>query len=73
MPLPPFNAYSVNLIDDSGNTITDLSDGVRVTMRVWSAEDVELSALFLPGDGNSENRTMRLGEVVPGGLDGGYV
>lgn len=67
-PLPPFNAYFIDPKDEAGNDITDLSGNVNVTMRVRSAEFVNLDILFRSGGGSMEERTARKVVAIPGDL-----
>ncbi|MEM6378241.1 MAG: T9SS type A sorting domain-containing protein, partial [Bacteroidota bacterium] len=68
-PLPSFNAYFINPIDENGEEITNITGNVNVTMRVRSAETVTVDVLFRSGEGTSDERTNRKSFVVPGGLD----
>lgn len=68
-PLPPFNAFQVNPTDESGDNITDITGNLNVTMRVRSAEAVNVSILLRSGGGGMEERTDRLAVDIPGGVD----
>lgn len=68
-PLPSFNAYFINPIDENGEDITNIAGNVNVTMRVRSAETVTVDVLFRSGEGNSDERTDRKSVTVPGGLE----
>lgn len=68
-PLPSFNAYIINPIDSEGNDITDLSDKVNVSMRVRSAEAVQIDVLFRSGGGSQEERSSRKSVSIPADLE----
>ncbi|MEL7117917.1 MAG: T9SS type A sorting domain-containing protein [Bacteroidota bacterium] len=68
-PLPSFNAYFVNPTDTAGNEITDITGQVNVTMRVRSAEPVNVDILFRSGEGTQDERTDRKSVSIPGGLE----
>ena len=68
-PLPPFNAYQFNPVDNMGNDVTDLSGNMRVYVRVRSLEDVKLAILLRSGGGTSGERTDRVEFTVPGDLN----
>lgn len=68
-PLAPFNAYIVSLRDTAGNRFVDLTDRVTATLRVRSAEAMQVGVLFRSGDGSSDFRTVRIPFEVPAGLD----
>jgi hypothetical protein len=68
-PLPPFNAFQVNLTDESGDGITNITGNLNVTMRVRSAEAVNVGILLRSGGGTMEERTERLAVDIPGSLE----
>jgi hypothetical protein len=68
-PVPPFNAYQVNPTNEAGEDITDITGNLNVTMRVRSAEAVNVSILLRSGGGTMEERTERLAVDIPGGLE----
>lgn len=68
-PLPSFNAYFIDPFDENGNELTDISGAVNVTMRVRSAEAVNVDVLFRSGAGTQEERTERKTAAIPGGLE----
>ncbi len=68
-PLPPFNAYQVDPLDANGNEITDISGNVNVTMRVRSAEAINIDVLFRSGEGGTSERSDRKSVAIPGGLE----
>ncbi|MBX2874385.1 MAG: T9SS type A sorting domain-containing protein, partial [Saprospiraceae bacterium] len=67
-PLPAFNAYIVNPIDNEGNDITNIADQVNVSMRVRSAEAIQVDVLFRSGGGSQEERSARKTVAIPGNL-----
>lgn len=68
-PLPTFNAYQVEPVDANGNKITDITSKVNVTMRVRSAEIVNVDILFRSGDGTAAERSDRKTVTIPRGLE----
>lgn len=68
-PLPPFNAYQFNPTTADGEDIVDLTENVNVTMRVQSAETVNVAVLLRSGNGTMAERTLRKDFDVPAGLD----
>ncbi len=68
-PLPPYNAYLVNPIDENGEDITDLSGRVNVSMRVRSAGTINMDILFRSGEGTQEERSARKAVTILGGLE----
>lgn len=68
-PLAPFNAYIIGLRDTAGNRFFDLTDRVTATLRVRSAEAMQIGLLFRSGDGTTAFRTTRLPLDIPAGLD----
>ncbi|MEM9857463.1 MAG: T9SS type A sorting domain-containing protein [Bacteroidota bacterium] len=68
-PLSAFSPYVFRTNDEEGNPVSDITDNVNVTMRVRSAEAVNLEVLFRSGKGTSGERTDRKGFSVPAGLD----
>lgn len=68
-PLPAFNAYIVNPIDAEGNDISDISDHVTVSMRVRSAEALQIDVLFRSGGGSQEERSARKNASIPANLE----
>lgn len=67
-PLPSFNAYVVNPTDSEGNDISDISGQVNVSMRVRSAEALQIDVLFRSGGGSQEERTSRKSVSIPANL-----
>jgi|GEM_PF-572064 len=68
-PLPPFNAYIVNPIDANGMDITNIVGQVNVSMRVRSAQTVQMDALFRSGGGSQDERSARKAVMIPGNLE----
>ncbi|HKK73481.1 MAG TPA: T9SS type A sorting domain-containing protein [Saprospiraceae bacterium] len=68
-PLPAFNAYQLNPFDENGNEVTDISGQVNLSMRVRSAESVQLDVLFRSGEGSQAERTRRKAITIPGDLE----
>ncbi|MEO0734293.1 MAG: hypothetical protein AAFZ52_15765, partial [Bacteroidota bacterium] len=67
--LPPFNAFQFNPTNAEGEDITDINGRMNVTMRVRSAEMVNVSVLFRSGGGTMEERTLRKDIDIPGNLE----
>ncbi|MEZ4775189.1 MAG: T9SS type A sorting domain-containing protein [Bacteroidia bacterium] len=65
-PLPAFNAYELNPLDNMGNEITDLSGNMRVYVRARSLESVRLAILLRSGGGSSTERSDRVEFTIPG-------
>lgn len=68
-PLPPFNAYIVNPIDANGMEISNIVDQVNVSMRVRSAETVQMDVLFRSGGGSQDERSARKAVTIPSNLE----
>ena len=68
-PLPSFNAYQVQALDDDGALITNIEGIVNTTFRVSSLEAITVDILFRSGGGSTSERSARKSVVVPGGLD----
>ncbi len=67
MPLPPFNAYTLDPKDGQGNDIIDLSNNLGIYARVRSADTIRLALLLRSGGGTSGERSNRIELSVPGG------
>ena len=65
-PLPASTPYTIRVLDEAGDSITDVTGNVSVTMRVYTAEAVTFGALFRSGEGASDSRTALLTYEVPG-------
>ncbi|NJC27652.1 T9SS type A sorting domain-containing protein [Neolewinella antarctica] len=68
-PLPPFNAFQVNPTNAGGERLTSVDGPLSVTMRVRSAEMVNVSILLRSGEGTPDERSELLETDIPAGLE----
>eukprot|EP00903_Cladosiphon_okamuranus_P000212 g212.t1 len=66
---PSAYTYTAFLDFTDGNSVSDITGNVNVTMRVRSAEAITVGVLFRSGGGASSERSDRKEFAVPGGLD----